>query len=94
LEKEEYVCISKECKNRNPFANKSCSVKEDFLSYDEETSDWSTLSKCYYLKKNSTNNNGYGGDVNDDMNNINIYDETEIGECVTEEKCPTNYPGV
>jgi hypothetical protein len=31
-EDEEYVCKAKECNNRTPFTNGSCSLKEDFAA--------------------------------------------------------------
>jgi hypothetical protein len=100
----EYICIPKECENRTAWKNKSCSLKEDFLLFDEN-SDF-LESQCYYLKdmydndnenKNNNNNNGKF-DINFDYDIFNDYDDNENydtkGRCVRKEKCPLDYPGV
>jgi hypothetical protein len=39
----EYICEPKTCVDRRPWNNKSCSVKEDFLSS-------SSANACYFMK--------------------------------------------
>jgi hypothetical protein len=80
-----YKCIPKECEDRRPYRNKSCSVKEDFLLLNNNNSD-SLKSGCYYLRdKNNTDN------VDD---NSYYYDDSEVGGCVREENCPSDFFGV
>jgi hypothetical protein len=90
----EYVCIGKNCKDRIPFKNKTCSIKEDFLNdIDGESSTVSFEGvKCYYLDK----------DYDDSDNNYHYYyydygksdNNNLIGKCVEDGECPVDYPGV
>jgi hypothetical protein len=50
-EGDEYVCKGKECKDRAPFSNGSCSLKEDFVESDDPV-------KCYSYREV-----GEGGDM-------------------------------
>jgi hypothetical protein len=44
-EDDEYVCKAKECKDRTPFTNGSCSLKEDFATEGNDVG-------CYLLRGN------------------------------------------
>jgi hypothetical protein len=98
----EYRCIPKECENRTPWKNKSCSLKEDLLSFEENSK--SLKSECYYLNyiyddgEKSNDNDFDNNSNNNNMNIYNDYDDDEDydrkGRCVKKEECPLDYPGV
>jgi hypothetical protein len=83
-ERGEYACIPKECEDRTPWRNESCSLKEDFSNSNFSFN--SLSSGCYYLRESYINNN------NDIYNNNS--DDSEYGRCVSKEECPSDYPGV
>jgi hypothetical protein len=82
----EYECIPNECENRTPWRNKSCSLKEDFLPFDENSK--SIKSECYYLKyiyddKEKTKNDDKEENDNNNFYNIfnnNIYIDNDYDE--------------
>jgi hypothetical protein len=82
----EYMCIPKKCEDRTPWKNKSCSLKEDFLSVDENSN--SLISKCFY-DNNSNENDNILNDYYDDEENYNTN-----GRCVREEECGLDFHGV
>jgi hypothetical protein len=80
--REEFVCVAKQCEERKPWKNGSCSVEEDFLLSENENS-VSTRVKCYYIKESNFNYTDYDDDNND-----------KLKRCVREDQCPSDYPGV
>jgi hypothetical protein len=47
-ESEEYTCVPKTCKDRIPFINGSCLVKEDISLKNEKN-----IFGCYFLRENN-----------------------------------------
>lgn len=94
-EKGEYKCTPKRCEDRNPWRNKSCSLKEDFLLSDEN---WNfSIWECYYLREEYDNDNMEDIDVEGPYGDYNYYYRDYIGgvgRCVGNEKCPSDFPGV
>jgi hypothetical protein len=78
----EYVCIPKRCEDRSAWRNKSCSLKEDFISIEEYSNN--SNSRCYYFydgvknvknddddKDMRSNSNDNIDDENNNMSNNN-----------------------
>jgi hypothetical protein len=47
---DEYICKAKECNDRTPFSNGSCSLKEDFVENENAV-------KCYLYREMGENGN-------------------------------------